>query len=149
MGFLAKLMETHSNGGTNYNKFTLLSSDESADATIADYVVEQGTDGIWTYRKWASGRAECWGEQLYSNQAVNTAWGNVYYSSLGTISFPFEFKSRPMGNIFAMSTSARVWLAESTDRSKTATGTIYAIAPTIYSNIASITIYLYVAGRWK
>ena len=28
---------------------------------IADYVVEQGTDGIWTYRKWNSGIAECWG----------------------------------------------------------------------------------------
>lgn len=28
----------------------------------ADYIVEQGTDGIWTYRKWNSGIAECWGE---------------------------------------------------------------------------------------
>ena len=26
-----------------------------------DYVVEQGTSGIWTYRKWNSGKAECWG----------------------------------------------------------------------------------------
>lgn len=25
-----------------------------------DYVVEQGTSGIWTYRKWNSGIAECW-----------------------------------------------------------------------------------------
>lgn len=33
------------------------SSTEVAD----DYVVEQGTSGIWTYRKWASGIAECWG----------------------------------------------------------------------------------------
>lgn len=27
----------------------------------ADYVVDEGTSGIWTYRKWASGVAECWG----------------------------------------------------------------------------------------
>lgn len=27
----------------------------------ADRVVEQGTSGIWTYRKWNSGIAECWG----------------------------------------------------------------------------------------
>lgn len=27
----------------------------------ADYIVEQGTSGIWTYRKWNSGIAECWG----------------------------------------------------------------------------------------
>lgn len=35
------------------------SSTEVAD----DYVVEQGISGIWTYRKWASGIAECWGCQ--------------------------------------------------------------------------------------
>ncbi len=27
---------------------------------LGDYVVEQGTSGIWTYRKWNSGIAECW-----------------------------------------------------------------------------------------
>ena len=27
---------------------------------VADYVVAQGTSGIWTYRKWNSGIAECW-----------------------------------------------------------------------------------------
>ena len=30
------------------------------DSPVADYVVEQGTSGIWTYRKWNSGIAECW-----------------------------------------------------------------------------------------
>lgn len=25
-----------------------------------DYIVEQGTSGDWTYRKWKSGVAECW-----------------------------------------------------------------------------------------
>lgn len=30
-------------------------------ADCADYVVEQGTSGIWTYRKWNSSIAECWG----------------------------------------------------------------------------------------
>lgn len=28
---------------------------------VADYVVERGTSGIWTYEKWASGKSECWG----------------------------------------------------------------------------------------
>lgn len=41
----------------------------------ADYIVEQGTDGIWTYRKWASGIAECWG--------VNTIKFNTAMSSNG------------------------------------------------------------------
>lgn len=28
-----------------------------------DEIVEEGTDSIWTYRKWKSGIAECWGHQ--------------------------------------------------------------------------------------
>lgn len=27
------------------------------------YIVEQGTSGDWTYRKWSDGTAECWGRQ--------------------------------------------------------------------------------------
>ena len=30
-----------------------------------DYVVEEGTDGMWTYRKWYSGIAECWGNKSF------------------------------------------------------------------------------------
>lgn len=30
-------------------------------STAVDYIVEQGTSGIWTYRKWNSGKVECWG----------------------------------------------------------------------------------------
>lgn len=25
------------------------------------YIVEEGTEGVWTYRKWSDGTAECWG----------------------------------------------------------------------------------------
>lgn len=30
---------------------------------VVDYIVDQGTSSIWTYRKWSSGIAECWGCQ--------------------------------------------------------------------------------------
>lgn len=29
-------------------------------------IEEEGTDGIWTYRKWTSGIAECWGSKEYT-----------------------------------------------------------------------------------
>lgn len=29
--------------------------------TVADYIIEQGSNEIWTWRKWASGAAEIWG----------------------------------------------------------------------------------------
>jgi hypothetical protein len=42
-----------------------------------DYVVEEGTSGIWTYRKWTSGIAECWGSETVSFQP-KYPWGSVY-----------------------------------------------------------------------
>ena len=45
--------------------------------TIADYIVEQGTSGIWTYRKWNSGVAECWGYWTTTSTFLN-AYGNAY-----------------------------------------------------------------------
>ena len=39
-----------------------------------DYIVDQGTSGIWTYRKYASGIAECWGAKPISASAWST-WG--------------------------------------------------------------------------
>ena len=40
--------------------YPLVTSD-NANSLVADYVVGEGIDGSWTYRKWASGIAECWG----------------------------------------------------------------------------------------
>lgn len=45
-------------------------------STLADYVVEQGTDGIWTYRKWNSGIAECWGYTSVPSATYNANGGS-------------------------------------------------------------------------
>ena len=39
---------------------------------MMDFVVEQGTSGIWTYRKWSSGLAEYWGKE--QNFTLETGW---------------------------------------------------------------------------
>lgn len=64
--------------------------DSTVDA-ISDYVVEQGTSGIWTYRKWNSGIAECWGTISAGSTAMTTAEGYGYYSSLTTYDYPSSF----------------------------------------------------------
>lgn len=38
----------------------------------ADFVVQQGTSGIWTYRKWNSGLAEYWGKE--QNFTLEDGW---------------------------------------------------------------------------
>lgn len=55
----------------------------------ADYVVEQGLSGIWTYRKWASGVAECWGIETSSTTASTEGglYFKVVYSAFPTSLF--------------------------------------------------------------
>ena len=47
-------------------------------ANLADYVVEQGINGIWTYRKWNSGIAECWGRMSVASRTYSASGG--YYN---------------------------------------------------------------------
>lgn len=46
---------------------------------IADYIIERGTseDGIWTYRMWSNGDAECWATFIYNMTRV-TITANRY-----------------------------------------------------------------------
>jgi hypothetical protein len=46
---------------------------------LNDFVVEQGTDGIWTYRKWNSGIAECWGATTEKTISITSPYGAAYY----------------------------------------------------------------------
>ena len=54
------------------------------DNTMADFVVEQGSSGIWDYRKWNSGYAECWG-----NVSVTPTTANA--TNTITVNLPFTF----------------------------------------------------------
>ena len=119
-----------------------------------DYVVEQGTDGIWTYRKWNSGVAECWGIRT-GISASFSAWGNYwYYSSVQGVALPFTFEEIPVvtshcyssgGDIYA--TGASISGATGIP-STTNTGGI-----TLYrgASLSSVTVNIqyYVIGRWK
>ena len=55
---------------------------------LVDYVIEQGTSGIWTYKKWNSGTCEIWGrwEETLTNYAT---WNNMnsYSSSMKQLPF--------------------------------------------------------------
>lgn len=54
----------------------------------ADYIVEQGTQDKWTYRKWNSGLAECWGNYLFATTITN-AWGYIYEATAANnVTFP-------------------------------------------------------------
>lgn len=66
---------------------------------------EIGTDGIWTYRKWSNGIAECWG---IIDESFNpkTNWGSTKYVALGQRNFPNGlFNSLPKVTATASKTS--------------------------------------------
>lgn len=66
--------------------------------TVADIVVERGTSGIWTYRKWASGIAECWGTSDTVTMDSWKEWGGMYTAAnvIPAYNYPFQFASAPM-----------------------------------------------------
>ena len=55
---------------------------------IADYIVEQGTSGIWTYEKWNSGKAVCWGTIRGATGTFTSHGIGVYYSKAISTSLP-------------------------------------------------------------
>lgn len=63
--------------------------EDSVDAlkTINSIVVESGTSGTWTWRKWSDGTAECWGEINFPTVALDSLWDTFHYTSL-TASLP-------------------------------------------------------------
>ena len=46
---------------------------------LRDAITEKGTSGIWTYRKWSSGVAECWGVTTAQNYAITNTYGQGKY----------------------------------------------------------------------
>ena len=52
-----------------------------------DRIIEQGTSGDFTYRKYASGVSECWGS-VSRTFNISTTWGNLVYSEEWYESFP-------------------------------------------------------------
>lgn len=122
---------------------------------FTDYVVEQGTKGIWTYRKWDSGIAECWG-QTHHSVPTSTAWGNIFVSQeLPAQTYPITFSGYPV-EVASVSTRAglstvQTWLAQASTsaRSETTSGIYRVCRPNSQSTAKYYTIVYDVKGRWK
>lgn len=69
---------------------------EIVGGVVKDVPVEVGTNGIWTYRKWQSGIAECWCRRNVDVN-VTTAWGSSLFHGVATsIDYPFTFAEAPI-----------------------------------------------------
>ena len=56
---------------------------------ISDHITDRGETNGFTWRKWASGVAECWKLHTDTGVTIQTAWGSVFESSAyGAIAYP-------------------------------------------------------------
>ena len=79
---------------SSYDPNTSLSGTWTKETIKDDFIVEQGTSGIWTYKKWNSGLAECWGNSTVNDTFVASSFGSAtaYYSN-NAVTFPFTIYS--------------------------------------------------------
>lgn len=102
-------------------------------------MIESGTSGIWTYRKWSNGRAEAFGRIPINSLAVSTALGNWYRSAVvsgSSYKYPLTFASIPNVNtdyVTSNGTGGMMWLT--TQGSTSAPPDFYIIRPTSSSGV--------------
>ncbi len=113
-----------------------------------NYIVEQGTSGVWTYRKWNSGFAECYGYHTVSGLNISTAWGSWYASpAIALPSFPFTFVGAPDVHVEWESDFSAIKDGVG-KRESTKAGQVYLYRPVAQTNVnGRFSIYAY--GKWK
>lgn len=123
-----------------------------AKLTNTPIIVEQGTDGIWTYRKWSNGTAECWGTKGYTATSF-PQWGSIYYGEPYTsfyTAYPTNlFIDTPSVTGEITTAGGDLWLVKaSTAANKNRTPEWY---PARAASIGSIGFYIsyHAIGRWK
>lgn len=139
------MSETERLAAYNSNMQYLKSEDELKidSSSVADFIIEQGISGIWTYRKWNSGMYEAWFTNLEVETTDYTASGSVFTSQkLYSFTAPFNTLSTCVGT--ASSSHTYSW------------GAIWHSNQTINVKILAVSagtskgrVDLYITGTWK
>ena len=113
---------------------------------LKDFVVEQGTQGDWTYRKWYSGLAECW-------RNVSVTPGNVNANNSITMDLPFTFANTNYNVTITPAKAAMYidrWGDCATNGAITHTTTSFTMAYNYaYGTAYAVSFNVVVNGRWK
>lgn len=114
-----------------------------------DYIVEQGTEtqsGVeWTYRKWNSGVAECWGHKSESMSFARVGSTTFYRATMAGITLPIDLFLSGINPNIETTASSSLWCSGSA--TATATGTTYVYD--VVAGTAAPTVYFYLIGKWK
>lgn len=119
-------------------------------SVVENYVVERGTDDIWTYEKWADGKAECWGIWVIENCNISVAWGYLFEpTEANIIEFPNGlFASAPVCNMNVQGSTAGVLSLETTGET-TKEKTCYVYPTRATPATVNVIIGIRAIGKWK
>ena len=138
---------------TEWSEWARMLITDVPSGVCSDFVVEQGEKDGWSYRKWASGHAECWGS-IYGKRTFSSTWGSLYVCShIPAKDYPFTFIERPTETATMRTSAPACWLyADSSGdgmNTTTHSGIYSATRPTEYTAEFSLYIDIMVKGRWK
>nr|DAW68339.1 MAG TPA: hypothetical protein [Caudoviricetes sp.] len=114
-------------------------------SAVADFVVEQGTSGYWTYRKWKSGTAEGWCTRSITLN-LSTQFGYVYAGQNESIDLPNGLFSSTDG-MYVQLTGNNLWTASCDIKAVDALAIKFFSGYKYENSVGSYDIY--VKGRWK
>ena len=114
---------------------------------MTDFIVEQGTSGRWTYRKWNSGVAECWAYFKYTSVAMTTLEGYGYYAPLKTENFPsgLFYSAAPVVTVGAELNGSLGGFTISTTSKTSMSGYLWATK----SATRNVYLHVHAVGNWK
>lgn len=125
---------------------------ESGGSMPADYVIEEGENNGWNYRKWASGIAECWCRE-YGERDIIYDWGSIKTSGgngLVTKTYPTglfidvpncEYSFETTGYNFWALAGSNLGTKDQTPQLQLARGTA--------NNGTAYFVNWYAIGKWK
>lgn len=155
-----KIAVLDESGWVYYRTPAELKSDIAASASGADCIESQGTTGVWTWRKWASGIAEMWAVFGADTLAMTAqTWGDLYTASWMGMAinksarqYPFAFVDQPVVTATPIADGANFWCATNTEND---TGTSLTHAPAYQcvrasdATLKNPRISYYVIGKYK
>lgn len=116
---------------------------------MVDFVVAQGKSGIWRWRKWASGFAECWGATSFVASTATDNWHWVGYDTTvrGGHALPFAFKTIVDSTVTLVNGNYWAIVRNENQNNLSQAPQFWVVAPSAHQ--ATVTVRYGIAGTWK
>ena len=137
---------------TDYVNFSEINENfQKIDESLADSIIEIGTEGNWQYRKWRSGFVELYYNDTFSFATTDlTKSGSIYYATGITYAYPSFVTQPKVSSITSCGTAlAADGYSVATINCITNRQISYHLITGTNANALKGTINIHAIGRWK